>query len=146
MTGFVTYRLDTGEIVGAGSCPEWAIEAQSGGPGCGVLPLEAPIDPDCFRVVNGELVPCYRKPGPLHQWDVAGGQWALSADVRFQMWQAERVGYLTDTDWLVTRHRDQVDARQVTTLTAEQYAELLAFRQALRDAKGELPAPPDWLQ
>ena len=40
---------------------------------------------------------------------------------------------LTATDQLTIRHRDQVDASLATTLTAGEYAELLAYRQSLRD-------------
>lgn len=51
------------------------------------------------------------------------------------------------------RHRDEVELGIATTLTAEQYAELLALLQALRDwPQSELfpdaeqrPAPPAWL-
>lgn len=40
---------------------------------------------------------------------------------------------LQSTEWLVTRHRDEQDIGQGTTLTAAQYSELLGYRQALRD-------------
>ena len=40
---------------------------------------------------------------------------------------------LFETDWLVLRHRDQVDVGSATTLTNEQYQKLLNYRQALRD-------------
>lgn len=40
--------------------------------------------------------------------------------------------WLSSTDWMVTRHRDQVDAEATTSLTAEHYAALLQYRQALR--------------
>ena len=42
--------------------------------------------------------------------------------------------YLTDTDWLVIRHRDQLDLRQETSLTNEQYLDLLAKRQVARES------------
>jgi hypothetical protein len=40
---------------------------------------------------------------------------------------------VSSTEWLVTRHRDEQDMQLDTTLAAEQFAELLAYRQALRD-------------
>ena len=58
---------------------------------------------------------------------------------------------LSSTDWLSIRHRDQVDAEQPTSLSADQYAELLAYRQALRDwpVSGDYgeayPVKPEWL-
>lgn len=42
--------------------------------------------------------------------------------------------YLTETDWLVIRHRDQLDLRQETSLTNEQYLDLLAKRQVARES------------
>jgi hypothetical protein len=40
---------------------------------------------------------------------------------------------LFGTDWMVIRHRDQLDAGVATTLTNTQYQNLLIYRQALRD-------------
>lgn len=40
---------------------------------------------------------------------------------------------LNATEWIVSRHRDEVDMQLPATLTAEQFAELLVFRQHLRD-------------
>lgn len=47
-----------------------------------------------------------------------------------RLWRDEQV---SATEWLVTRHRDEQDMQLTTTLTAEQFATLLVFRQALRD-------------
>jgi hypothetical protein len=44
-----------------------------------------------------------------------------------------RTGKLYETDWMVLRHRDQVEAGTATTLTNTQYQNLLIYRQALRD-------------
>ena len=53
------------------------------------------------------------------------------------------------TDWLVQRHRDEKDMNRPTTMSGEAFAELLEYRQTLRDfpvAEGfpnlELPALP----
>jgi len=40
---------------------------------------------------------------------------------------------LNDTDWLVIRHRDQLALGQTTSLTNEQYLDLLTKRQAARE-------------
>jgi hypothetical protein len=67
--------------------------------------------------------------------------------------RAWRDGELIRTEWLIARHRDEVDMTNPTTLSAEQYGELLAWRQLLRDwpesaafpdAAGR-PSPPAWL-
>lgn len=61
-----------------------------------------------------------------------------------QQLRAQRDRAIADTDWLVTRHRDELDmlkvaavlpdgAEPVTTLSGSEYAELLRYRQALRD-------------
>lgn len=59
---------------------------------------------------------------------------------------------ISETSWLVDRHRDEQDAAIATTLTAEQYAGLLAYRQQLRDLPTatdwptiDIPPPPAWL-
>ncbi|WP_092346717.1 MULTISPECIES: phage tail assembly chaperone [unclassified Pseudomonas] len=60
---------------------------------------------------------------------------------------------LQSTEWLATRHRDEQDIGQGTTLTAAQYSELLGYRQRLRDwpqtstfPNAELrPIAPRWI-
>lgn len=47
---------------------------------------------------------------------------------------------LSGTDWLVARHRDELEVRSQTTLTAEQYTALQRWRAQLR----ALPAHPDF--
>lgn len=69
---------------------------------------------------------------------------------------AERVwrdGQLAFTDLLVSRHRDEIEEGGTTSLTAEQYADLQAYRRQLRDwPQGEQfpladhrPVTPPWL-
>ena len=45
----------------------------------------------------------------------------------------EAKNYLNKTDWLVIRHRDQLALGQTTSLTDEQYLDLLTKRQAARE-------------
>ncbi|WP_063569193.1 hypothetical protein [Achromobacter ruhlandii] len=60
---------------------------------------------------------------------------------------------LSTTDWMVARYRDEIDSGMGSTLTAEQFREILAFRQALRDWPDDpefpnpesQPAAPAWL-
>lgn len=71
-----------------------------------------------------------------------------SPDQRKQM----RETLFTDCDWMTWRHRDQVDAGEPTSLTPEQWSELLSYRAALRDwpVSGDynepFPAKPGWMQ
>lgn len=44
-----------------------------------------------------------------------------------------RDAQLAELVWLRDRHRDQLEIGAATTLTAEQFVELLVFMQALRD-------------
>ena len=41
---------------------------------------------------------------------------------------------LASTDWKVIRHRDQLDAKLPTSLTEEEFIQLLKDRQAARDS------------
>lgn len=60
---------------------------------------------------------------------------------------------LTTTEWVVTRHRDEVDMAMKTTITTQQFSGLLKYRQALRDwptvegfpSEDLRPNAPDWL-
>lgn len=64
----------------------------------------------------------------------------LSAKAR-----ADRDTKLTATTWLVERHREEQETG-TTTLTAQEYADLLAYRQALRDVPQQdgFPETIDW--
>lgn len=72
----------------------------------------------------------------------------LAAEAR--LWRDTEI---SDSQWLVERHRDQTDAGTTTTLTSDQYSALLVYRQSLRDwptvadfpADSTKPAAPDWL-
>ncbi|XHF32252.1 phage tail assembly chaperone [Pseudomonas chlororaphis] len=67
--------------------------------------------------------------------------------------RAWRLSALAATEWQVTRHRDEQELGRGTTLKAQQYLELLEYRQALRDwpavsssqTFAERPAQPAWL-
>lgn len=64
-----------------------------------------------------------------------------------------RDGELQSIKWLRERHRDEQDLALSTTLTPEQYAQLLTYMQQLRDwpqspafpAHEQRPVPPGWL-
>ncbi|UQS15557.1 phage tail assembly chaperone [Pseudomonas sp. HS6] len=64
-----------------------------------------------------------------------------------------RQSALATTEWRVTRHRDEQELGRGTTLKAQQYLELLEYRQALRDwpdsgafpSSVSRPSAPHWL-
>lgn len=77
-------------------------------------------------------------PGKIRTHDTVGlpvliEQPAGSADDLEASERIWRNAEVSATEWLVTRHRDQQDMQLATTLRAEQYAELLHYRQDLRD-------------
>lgn len=65
--------------------------------------------------------------------------------------KAQRASLLSSSDWLSIRHRDQVEAGIATSLTPEQFSDLLVYRQSLRDwpvsgnFNDPLPEKPIWL-
>lgn len=65
--------------------------------------------------------------------------------------KAQRVSFLDKTDWMVRRHEDQERRVITTSLTEDQFNELLDYRQALRDwpVSGDcneaFPIPPGWM-
>lgn len=67
--------------------------------------------------------------------------------------RAWRDGELQGVMWLRERHRDQVEIGGDTTLTAEQFSELLVYMQQLRDwpqseafpASDHRPVAPPWI-
>ncbi|PRP71747.1 hypothetical protein BUE93_04900 [Chromobacterium amazonense] len=60
--------------------------------------------------------------------------------------RAERDQRLAATEWLVQRHRDEIDLGRETTLSGVQFAELMVYRQALRDVplQADFPGQVDW--
>ncbi|MEO5373163.1 MAG: phage tail assembly chaperone [Alphaproteobacteria bacterium] len=65
----------------------------------------------------------------------------LMADVR-----SMRTRRLSDTDFLTQRHYEEQSQGRQTSLSAERFAAILAYRQALRDlpANTDDPANPAW--
>lgn len=60
--------------------------------------------------------------------------------------RAWRDGEIAATDWLVSRHREEVDLQKETSLTAQQYGELLSYRQALREWPQAVAFPDEHLR
>lgn len=65
-----------------------------------------------------------------------------------------RDGELIATEWLRNRHRDELDLGVTTTLSGEQFTELLQYLQALRDwpetgsfpDSTQRPTAPAWVE
>lgn len=77
----------------------------------------------------------------------------LDAEALTAVERAWRDAQLALTDPLVSRHRDEIEEGGATSLTADQYAELQAYRRQLRDwPQGDQfplaehrPPAPTWL-
>ncbi|MFY2611179.1 phage tail assembly chaperone [Achromobacter ruhlandii] len=64
----------------------------------------------------------------------------LTGEQRAAIGRAQRDEALRSSDWLVARHRDEIDAGAGTSITADQFKEVQEYRQALRD----WPHSPDF--
>lgn len=75
-------------------------------------------------------------------WVAKGGktQPLSTADDDARAERRWRDGELESVKWLRERHRDEVELGSATSLTLEQYSELLAYMQSLRD----WPQAPDF--
>jgi hypothetical protein len=100
------------------------------------------------------------KPCPANVamgWSYSGGKFAAPEGVTTEVLAAAerfwRDGELASNEWLVARHRDELDMGEVTTLLGEQFASLLVYRKRLRDwpegsafpESAGRPVAPDWL-
>lgn len=112
------------------------IEADNVEPGPGLVDLSATPE---IGPASWFFAPEQRfvdpRPSPSHVW--GGDGWMLNAVLEAEaLAKAERVWRDTELAglvWLRDRHRDQLEIGVTTTLTAEQFSELLVFMQALRD-------------
>ncbi|HLV82934.1 MAG TPA: hypothetical protein VKY62_04080 [Devosia sp.] len=81
----------------------------------------------------------------------AGHVWACRDGQAVE--RAWRDMQIMSVEWMRARHRDQLEIGAPTTLTAEQYQELLQYMQALRDwpqsaefpAQEYRPVPAEWM-
>ncbi|MCF4998790.1 phage tail protein [Pseudomonas syringae] len=115
------------------------------------IPVDAiPITEELYRDVIAE-----RPPGKVRAHDENGLPYLVDVEPPDPVTQERewRNVELSSVMWLRERHRDQVEMSEQTTLTAEQFAELLAYIQALRDwpqspafpDSEQRPAAPDWI-
>lgn len=94
-------------------------------------------------------------PGPDYLW--VDSEWVLDKAVQERREQrvarAWRDDEIESIKWLRERHRDELDLNITHTLTADQFAELLTYMQALRDwpqtaefpAEEHRPVAPEWI-
>jgi len=93
------------------------------------------------------MPPGYTNIPPLSaicEWNEAQSQWDCCIPENTSVDRNTRDRKLDECQWMVNRHRDQVEMSVSTSLTAQEYADLLAFRQALRDVPGRMEDSRDW--
>ncbi|MFI3270820.1 MAG: tail fiber assembly protein [Pseudomonadota bacterium] len=64
-----------------------------------------------------------------------------STEARAERVRTERDKRITDCDWVIIRHRDEVDEGDETTLTTDEYTAWLDYRKALRDLPLQVDFP-----
>lgn len=110
------------------------------------------IDPDNRFHPSLNWVECGAEVMPGNRYD-DGAFRPLPADDPATTERTWRDSEIDANEWLISRHRAELDLRRETTLTAEQYTELLEYLQALRDwpateafpdSTQRPPAPP-WI-
>lgn len=108
--------------------------------GAKMPPDAVPIDEERYLSVFGNP-----PPGKIRSHDAQGLPILIdplppsveTISARERLW---RDAEIEGVKWLRERHRDQLDLAEQTTLTPEQFNELLAYIQALRD----WPQSPDF--
>lgn len=76
-------------------------------------------------------------PNEFDKWNYELNQWIEDKDLINRI-QQEKINkesrqFLAETDWKVIRHKDQLDLNIQTSLTNEEYIELLQLRQQARE-------------
>lgn len=76
---------------------------------------------------------------PHEKAEFINGNWTLNADLLFvELNKKEAEIFLNSTDWKVTRHKEQQDLGIETTLTNEEYLELITQRQKWRNILNDI--------
>lgn len=131
------YRVDNTR----GGFLDSSVHGEIGSPGCTIpqgakeitdeqhAELVAAIDNGKLVVPDPDGYPMAIEPPPPSDEELAAIE---------RVWRDQR---LSETDGVVTRHRDEVEEGLETTLTPTQYTELQAYRRALRNwpEAGEFP-------
>lgn len=70
---------------------------------------------------------------PHENADFINGEWLINADILFaQADKEEAEAFLNSTDWQVIRHKEQQDLGIETSLSKDEYLELITQRQERR--------------
>lgn len=120
----------------------------------GIVMEVTDIDPEGRFHPDLKWRPC--PANVLPGWLFENGTFATKVETVAERKEAERYwrdGELSARQWLRDRHRDEQDLGRPTTISNEQFAEFLAYLQALRDwpqaqafpDMQKRPPAPDWI-
>ncbi len=96
---------------------------------------ETLIPPPIEQLQNQPSYKQIRWSNELNNWEIYD-----DTEIARQIFNRNRENKLKETDWMILRHQDEIARTVQTTLTNEQYQELLNYRQALRD----MPEDPNF--
>lgn len=82
-------------------------------------------------------------PVPGEGWSYDGSVFSPPPGPTGEQVRRRRDALLISCDWIVQRHREQVDAAIATTLTSDQYGVWTTYRQALRDMPKQTGFPSE---
>ncbi|MGC3891296.1 phage tail protein [Pseudomonas urmiensis] len=118
------------------------------------IPADAlEISEECFISVIGNPEPGKIRSHDEHGLPILIDPPPLTLEQKAEHERQWRDAELATRQWLRDRHRDEQDLQRETTLTGEQFAELLAYLQDLRDwpqselfpALEDRPIAPPWI-
>jgi len=76
---------------------------------------------------------------PHEKAEFINGEWVLNADKFIaEVDKTEAQEFLNNTDWKVIRHKEQEDLGIKTSLTSQEYLELIKLRQVKREVLNDL--------
>lgn len=128
--------------------------------GCSyLLGLHTSMPEDAFEISEALFLSVICNPplGKIRAHDENGLPYLVDAPAPVEDLESQERAWrdeeLSAVLWMRERHRDQLEISEVTTLTAEQFNELLVYMQALRDwpqspnfpGSDHRPAVPDWI-
>ena len=88
------------------------------------------------RILFGDIE-VSRKPHPKDQW--INKEWFLDADLYFsELDKSEALKFLQNTDWKIMRHQEQKDLGITTSLSDNEYLELIKERQNRRNILNDI--------
>ena len=108
-------------------------------------------------LVNATLTPPPQLTQYYEELKWENNNWVIynNPDKAMELVRQIRNNLLFGTDWYILRHQDELARGIQTTLTEEQYQELLIYRQALRDLpedpnldvfNPQFPQKPSWMK